>query len=123
MHRTNKTKAAAIETVADETKTAQQKGAIARKPRQEKQTAASRAQLPNPSQPASAEPRPGSKTARLLALLSSEGGATIAELSEATGWQAHSVRGAMAGTLKKKGHVVSSQKQDGVRRYRLGDAA
>ncbi|MCB1372019.1 MAG: DUF3489 domain-containing protein, partial [Rhodobacteraceae bacterium] len=32
----------------------------------------------------------------------------------------HSVRGAMAGALKKKGHVISSEKQEGVRRYRIG---
>lgn len=64
-----------------------------------------------------------SKTARLLVLLSREGGATIADLCEATGWQQHSVRGAMAGALKKKGHVVTSTKQDGMRRYKLGAAS
>jgi Protein of unknown function (DUF3489) len=45
--------------------------------------------------------------------------ATLDELTQVTGWQKHSVRGAIAGTLKRKGHSVSSAKTDGVRRYRL----
>jgi hypothetical protein len=36
----------------------------------------------------------------------------------ATGWQAHSVRGALAGSLKKKGILVESAKTDGRRVYR-----
>jgi len=36
----------------------------------------------------------------------------------ATGWQQHSVRGAMAGALRKRGLIISSEKTDGVRRYR-----
>lgn len=67
--------------------------------------------------------RGDSKTASLVALLARKGGATIAELCEATGWQQHSVRGAIAGTLRKKGHVVMSHKLDGVRRYEIEDAA
>lgn len=52
-------------------------------------------------------------------LLSREGGATIADMVAATGWQQHSVRGAMAGALKKKrGLVITSDKIDGLRRYR-----
>ena len=39
-----------------------------------------------------------------------------------TGWQPRSVRGAMAGSLKKKGHVITSEKIEGVRRYRIGAA-
>ena len=39
-----------------------------------------------------------------------------------TGWQSHSVRGAMAGSLKKKGHIVTSAKVDGKRRYKLDEA-
>ena len=49
-------------------------------------------------------------------------GASLAELIAATGWQAHSVRGALAGSLKKKGHVILSEKSDGQRRYRIGAA-
>lgn len=40
-------------------------------------------------------------------------GATLAEIFEATGWQSHTVRGAMAGALKKKlGLTVTSEKDD-----------
>ena len=48
-------------------------------------------------------------------------GASIDELASATGWQKHSVRGALAGTLKKKGHAISSDVIDGVRRYRIAE--
>ncbi len=41
-------------------------------------------------------------------------------MMKSTGWQAHSIRGFLAGSLKKKGHAVSSQvDESGVRRYRL----
>lgn len=68
---------------------------------------------------ASLKTRPKSKIDLLIARLQRASGATIDELSKVTGWQVHSVRGAMAGALKKKGHVVTSDKIDGVRRYRL----
>jgi hypothetical protein len=61
----------------------------------------------------------GSKLDRLLAELAHDDGATIDQLATATGWQKHSVRGAMAGTLKRKGHHIASTKSNGVRRYRL----
>ena len=51
-------------------------------------------------------------------LLRGENGASIAEMVEATGWQQHSVRGAMAGALKKRGLTITSEKVDGTRRYR-----
>ena len=38
----------------------------------------------------------------------------------ATGWQAHSVRGALAGSLNRKGHAMVSEKLAGERRYRMG---
>lgn len=63
--------------------------------------------------------KPRSKIDLLIARLQRTSGATIDELSKVTGWQVHSVRGAMAGALKKKGHLVISDKVDGVRRYRL----
>ena len=65
-----------------------------------------------------AEPRP-TRLQTIIALLSRPGGASIPELVAATGWQGHSVRGALAGSLKKKGHAVTSQKVGGVRRYAL----
>lgn len=63
-----------------------------------------------------------SKLDRLVTLLTRPEGACLAELTAATGWQTHSVRGALAGSLKKKGHVVLSEKIDGTRRYRVGAA-
>ena len=69
-----------------------------------------------------AAPRP-TKLDLVLAELGKEHGASIADLVDRTGWQAHSVRGAMAGSLKKKGHSITSSMVDGVRRYRLEKAA
>ena len=47
-------------------------------------------------------------------MLRAEGGATIDEIVAATGWQAHTVRGAFAGALKKKlGLEVTSEKVEG----------
>jgi len=63
-----------------------------------------------------------SKLDTLVALLRKPEGATVAELSSATKWQTHSVRGALAGALKKKGHVITSEVTDGVRRYRIAEA-
>ena len=63
------------------------------------------------------------KLALLLAELGRVDGASIADLTTATSWQAHSVRGAIAGTLKKKGYATTSEVVDGVRRYRLIGAA
>jgi hypothetical protein len=67
-------------------------------------------------------PREGTKQATLIAALRAPEGATIAGLTASTGWQAHTVRGAMAGILKKKlGLAVTSAKIDGRGRvYALG---
>jgi hypothetical protein len=61
------------------------------------------------------------KQERVLALLSQPEGASIEELMQATDWQQHSVRGFLAGTVKKKlGFPLTSLKpNDGVRRYRI----
>jgi len=67
--------------------------------------------------------RSASKLDQLEALLLRKDGASIAEMTEATGWQQHSVRGAMAGALKKRGLTITSEKIDGVRRYRAGKSA
>jgi len=65
--------------------------------------------------------RPGTKLALLVDLLQRKGGATIAEMMKATGWQPHSVRGAISGALKKKrGLAVKSEKVEGRGRvYRI----
>jgi Protein of unknown function (DUF3489) len=63
--------------------------------------------------------REGSKTATILELLKRPGGATAKELLKATGWQPHSLRGFISGTLgKKMGLTVTSTKgEDGERSY------
>ncbi len=54
------------------------------------------------------------KQAILIDHLSRAKGATLAELVEATGWQRHSVRGAISGTLKKKlGLAITSMTVEG----------
>ena len=59
------------------------------------------------------------KAAKIIGLLQRNNGATIAELTKATGWQAHSIRGFMSGTLKKKqGVLINSDQEEGKpRRY------
>ena len=64
--------------------------------------------------PKARTPREGTKQATLIAMLRAPDGATIEEIMAATGWQSHTVRGAMAGALKKKlGLEVTSEKVDG----------
>ena len=63
--------------------------------------------------------KPASKLDTLEKLLGRKNGASIAEMTKATGWQQHSVRGAMAGAMKKRGHTIASEKIDGTRRYRI----
>lgn len=62
---------------------------------------------------------PRGKLGILAVLLRRQDGATLAQLMEATGWQAHSVRGAMAGPLRKK-HLltITSEKIGDTRVYR-----
>ena len=65
--------------------------------------------------------REGTKQAVLIELLRRAEGATLPQMTEATGWQIHTVRGAMAGALKKKlGLEITSEKQTGTDRvYRI----
>jgi len=74
------------------------------------------------SSQSSAHPiRQGTKLARLIDMLRRERGATVAEIVAALGWQAHSVRGAISGALKKKrGLTIQSELHDGRGRiYRI----
>ncbi|MGE0719073.1 MAG: DUF3489 domain-containing protein [Alphaproteobacteria bacterium] len=68
-----------------------------------------------------ASPRAGTKQTLLVDLFRRDGGATIDEAVTATGWQPHSVRGAISGTLKKKlGLAVASENVEGRGRvYRI----
>jgi hypothetical protein len=78
---------------------------------------ATKAKVPRGSKADS--PRPGSKTAKVIALLKRPQGASLKELLKATGWQPHSVRGFLSGTVARKmGLKVSSNKAEtGERRY------
>ena len=77
------------------------------------------------SHPAAGDPQgrksdPGSKQARVIAMLQSPAGATIAAMMKATGWQQHSVRGFLAGVVRKRLKLkLGSKKVDGVRVYQI----
>jgi hypothetical protein len=67
-----------------------------------------------------AGPREGSKTAQVIAMLSRKNGATLDELASTFQWERHTVRGMIAGSLKKAGHKIESFKSDkGERTYRI----
>jgi len=58
--------------------------------------------------------RAGTKQAQIIAMLQRPEGATIAEMVEATSWQAHTVRGSISGALKKKlGLPIRAEKVEG----------
>ncbi len=65
--------------------------------------------------------RPGSKLHQVIQLLTRPEGATIPQMMEQTGWQQHTVRGTLAGALKKRlGLTIESEKPDGEDRvYRI----
>mgnify|MGYP000214499500 CR=1 FL=1 len=84
-----------------------------------KATSAPRKAKPTPAptpQPLDAQKpvaiRSGTKQAQIIALLQRPEGASIGEIVEATGWQAHSARGMISGALKKKlGLAITSRKE------------
>ena len=74
-----------------------------------------------PATPKSAT-RPGTKHAHIVALLRTPAGATIAAMMAATEWQQHSVRGFLAGVIRKKlGLNLVSEQTDKGRVYRIRD--
>ena len=92
-------------------------------PAQESVEAATKAMTK--TEPANRAPRPGSKLAAVLGLLEGETGATITEIMTATGWQQHTVRGALAGAITRKlGRRLASEKIEGRGRvYRITASA
>ena len=68
----------------------------------------------------------GTKQSRVLSMLRMPAGATIAAMMAATGWQQHSVRGFLAGVVRKRLKLkLTSKKVDGTRVYQIasgGDA-
>ena len=111
MTRTNASKAKASDQIASKTQLT-----IARRGPSDKS-----ARAPKPK--ASAAPKPN-KIDKIIAMMRRPKGATINDLTKATAWQAHSVRGAISGTLRKKqGLNVVSEKSGDVRLYRIADKA
>ena len=73
-----------------------------------------------PAGEAASQPARVSKISQVVALLRRAEGATAAQIMEATGWQAHSVRGAIAGQIRKKlGLAVATEKVEGLTVYRI----
>ena len=79
---------------------------------------------PTPPVPSSGPSQRATKQNACLRLLARTDGATIEDLKSATGWQTHSIRGFLAGTVKKKlGLTLVSSKAGGdLRRYRVVEA-
>jgi Protein of unknown function (DUF3489) len=77
----------------------------------------------NSSQPTAVEAKgkngnPGTKQSRVITMLQSPAGATIPAMMQATGWQQHSVRGFLAGVVRKRLKLkLESNKVDGSRVY------
>jgi hypothetical protein len=69
--------------------------------------------------------RSGTKQATMIDMLQRPSGTTIEEMAEATGWQRHTVRGAMSNALKKrlKLTITSSKDEGSARRYRIVDGS
>jgi len=63
-------------------------------------------------------PRPKSNTQLLIDLLASDTGATIGQITNATGWLPHSARAALTG-LRKTGHTIARISSDGSTTYRI----
>jgi hypothetical protein len=66
-----------------------------------------------------------SKADLILGLLRRKNGASVAEIAQATGWQAHSVRGFLSGTVKKKLKlkIADDKPEGGARRYFVKSAS
>lgn len=111
------------------TKSARRAKAVIEPPRQKRAARRTTAATPAPATKKTSTPAgtaataakaPGGKLGIVVGLMRRPQGATVAQLSEATNWQAHSVRGALAGSLKKKhGLNIASEAGEGGRVYHI----
>jgi Protein of unknown function (DUF3489) len=84
---------------------------------------AAKSSSPTSGEPKSKKAIAGSKQSRVVTMLRSSGGATIGAMMKATGWQQHSVRGFLAGVVRKKLKLkLNSKKIDGSRVYSIKGA-
>jgi hypothetical protein len=116
----HKVKAPATQTVA----THKRSSVAARKPAGKKhqpgKTKVKAGSKPSRGAATSDKGDPGSKQSHLIGMLQSPSGATIAAMMKATGWQQHSVRGFLAGVVRKRLKLkLGSKKVDGVRVYQI----
>jgi Protein of unknown function (DUF3489) len=82
--------------------------------------AAAKPSLPAHDSSVSRKANPGSKQSRVIAMLQSPQGTTIAAMMKATDWQQHSVRGFLAGVVRKRLKLkLGSRKVDGNRVYQI----
>lgn len=73
--------------------------------------------------PKSGKTDPTSKQSRVIAMLQAPAGSTIAAMMKGTGWQQHSVRGFLAGVVRKRLKLkLGSKKVDGNRVYQIASA-
>jgi len=81
-------------------------------------------QTPDRTPAADGPKLPKGKLGAMLALLQRPEGATVEAMQDATGWQKHSIRGAMSGAIKKKlGFEVISEKTEAGRVYSIAEGA
>lgn len=113
-------------TISASTKTVTKAKSSSSKPRTSLNTRVKGTRVANPHTkvPSATDAPAKSKCDQVLQLLRRNKGASLAELQEATSWQAHSVRGFLSGTVKKRmGLNLSSDKPEGgERRYMIAEA-
>lgn len=112
--------------MTDPTKTAK-RPRMAREPKSDADVGQEPAEASEPSGPAKPTEqtgpttKPQTKADLILRLLRREEGATLQQLVAASGWLPHTTRAALTG-IKRKGHLLSSEKVEGVRTYRVAPA-
>lgn len=114
-----------LEAIGIESGSEHGKSRIAAKPHQPQGDRPKRKKTSKVGPAASKKPRPtaraNSKIAQVIDMLRKPGGVTIKAIMMATGWQAHSVRGAISGAIKKKlGLNVATEQRGEERFYRIG---